>query len=418
MEEHLYEEVIERMDFSKEQTDEEVEMLLDEVVCRRGREMGITARQRERIQGKLFNRLRRHDVLQELLDDPSVTEVMVNGPDKIFVERGGVIYPSEKKFSGVQRLEEVIQQIVSEVNRVVNESSPIVDARLKDGSRVNVVLPPVAIDGPSLTIRKFGRNVWSLRELAEKGMLTTEAATFLEGMVRSGANLFVSGGTGTGKTTFLNALACEIPKEERIVLIEDSAELKIRQPNLVRLEMRNANNEGVNPITIRDLIRTSLRMRPDRIIVGEVRDGACMDMLSAMNTGHSGSMSTGHGNSPADMLSRLETMALMGAALPLPAIRAQIGSALNFIIHLSRDKRGERKVVSVMEVRGYDRQRDEIRLAPIFIREGESDSLVRVGEADFGEGFPTENSGEAGENHLLCGGSMSSGRSAGICVLP
>ena len=226
-------------------------------------------------------------------------------------------------------------------------------------------------------------------------MLTTEAATFLEGMVRSGANLFVSGGTGTGKTTFLNALTCEIPKEERIVLIEDSAELKIRQPNLVRLEMRNANNEGVNPITIRDLIRTSLRMRPDRIIVGEVRDGACMDMLSAMNTGHSGSMSTGHGNSPADMLSRLETMALMGAALPLPAIRAQIGSALNFIIHLSRDKRGERKVVSVMEVRGYDRQRDEIRLAPIFIREGESDSLVRVGEADFGEGFPTENSGEA-----------------------
>ena len=384
MEEHLYEEVIERMDFSKEQTDEEVELLLDEVVCRRGRELGITARQRERIQGKLFNRLRRHDVLQELLDDPSVTEVMVNGPDRIFVERGGVIYPSEKKFSGVQRLEEVIQQIVSEVNRVVNESSPIVDARLKDGSRVNVVLHPVAIDGPSLTIRKFGRNVWSLGELAEKGMLTTETATFLAEMVRSGANLFVSGGTGTGKTTFLNALACEIPKEERIILIEDSAELKIRQPNLVRLEMRNANNEGVNPITIRDLIRTSLRMRPDRIIVGEVRDGACMDMLSAMNTGHSGSMSTGHGNSPADMLSRLETMALMGAALPLPAIRAQIGSAINFMIHLSRDRAGERKVISVMEVRGYDRERDEIRLATIFARDGENDSLVRKEEARFG----------------------------------
>lgn len=417
MEEHLYEEVIEQMDFSKEQTDEEVERLLDEVVCRRGRELGITALQRERIQGRLFNRLRRHDVLQELLDDPSVTEVMVNGPDRIFVERGGVIYPSEKKFSGVQRLEEVIQQIVSEVNRVVNESSPIVDARLKDGSRVNVVLPPVAIDGPSLTIRKFGRNVWTLDELARKGMLTADAASFLAKMVRCGANLFVSGGTGTGKTTFLNALACEIPKEERIVLIEDSAELKIHQPNLVRLEMRNANNEGVHRITIRELIRTSLRMRPDRIIVGEVRDGACMDMLSAMNTGHSGSMSTGHGNSPADMLSRLETMALMGAALPLPAIRAQIGSAINFMVHLSRDKAGERKVVSVVEVRGYDRQRDEIRLAPIFVREGESEGLAQVGTANFGEGFPFANSGEAGKDCLLCGGGLPAGRSAGVCVL-
>ena len=215
VEERLYEEVIERMDFSKEQTDGEVEMLLDDVVCTRGREMGITAQQREKIQGRLFNRLRRHDVLQELLDDPLVTEVMVNGPDRIFVERGGVIYPSEKKFSGVQRLEEVIQQIVSEVNRVVNESSPIVDARLKDGSRVNVVLPPVAIDGPALTIRKFGRNVWTLEELAGRKMLSFEAAAFLAGMVRRGANLFVSGGTGTGKTTFLNALAGEIPKEER-----------------------------------------------------------------------------------------------------------------------------------------------------------------------------------------------------------
>ena len=416
MEERLYEEVIERMDFSKEQTDGEVEMLLDDVVCTRGREMGITAQQREKIQGRLFNRLRRHDVLQELLDDPLVTEVMVNGPDRIFVERGGVIYPSEKKFSGVQRLEEVIQQIVSEVNRVVNESSPIVDARLKDGSRVNVVLPPVAIDGPALTIRKFGRNVWTLEELAGRKMLSFEAAAFLAGMVRRGANLFVSGGTGTGKTTFLNALAGEIPKEERVVLIEDSAELKIHQPNLVRMEMRNANNEGVQQITIRELIRTSLRMRPDRIIVGEVRDGACMDMLSAMNTGHSGSMSTGHGNSPTDMLSRLETMALMGAALPLPAIRAQIGSAINFMIHLSRDKTGERKVVSIMEVRGYDRQRDEIRLEPIFVRKGEG--LVRVGEAEFVENFPIADSSEAGKNHLLCSGSVSSGGSVGICVLP
>ena len=418
MEEYLYEEVIEQMDFSKEQTDEEVEVLLDEVICRRGRELGITALQREKLQGRLFNRLRRHDVLQELLDDPSVTEVMVNGPDRIFVERAGIIYPSEKKFSGVQRLEEVIQQIVSEVNRVVNESSPIVDARLKDGSRVNVVLPPVAIDGPSLTIRKFGKNVWTLDELTEKGMLTAEAADFLSQMVRCGANLFVSGGTGTGKTTFLNALACEIPKEERIVLIEDSAELKIHQPNQVRLEMRNANNEGVHQITIRELIRTSLRMRPDRIIVGEVRDGACMDMLSAMNTGHSGSMSTGHGNSPADMLSRLETMALMGAALPLPAIRAQIGSAINFMIHLSRDKAGERKVVSIMEVRGYDRERDEIRLAAIFARDGENDGLVRKEVARFGGDITTTDPGaDDKDNYLRSGGSFA-GRNAGVCVLP
>lgn len=383
-EELLYAEVIEQLDFSRELTDGEVEVLLDEIICRRGRELGFTAAWRERIQGKLFNRLRRLDVLQELLEDASVTEVMVNGPDNIFVERDGVLYPSGKKFSSRERLEDVIQQIVSEVNRVVNESSPIVDARLKDGSRVNVVLPPVAIDGPALTIRKFGRRVWTLGQLAEMKMLTAEAAEFLGQMVESGANLFVSGGTGTGKTTFLNALACAIPNRERIVLIEDSAELKINQPNLVRLEMRNANGEGANQITIRELIRTSLRMRPDRIIVGEVRDGACMDMLSAMNTGHSGSMSTGHGNSPTDMLSRLETMALMGAALPLPAIRAQIGSALNFMIHLSRDKQGERRVVSIMEVRGYDRNRDEIRLVPIFVWSAEKGVLESVEKPIFG----------------------------------
>lgn len=393
-EELLYAEVIEQLDFSRELTDGEVEVLLDEIICRRGRELGFTAASREVLQGKLFNRLRRLDVLQELLEDASVTEVMVNGPDNIFVERDGVLYPSGKKFSSRERLEDVIQQIVSGVNRVVNESSPIVDARLKDGSRVNVVLPPVAIDGPALTIRKFGRRVWTLEQLAEMQMLTAEAAAFLARMVEEGANLFVSGGTGTGKTTFLNALACAIPNRERIVLIEDSAELKINQPNLVRLEMRNANGEGANQITIRELIRTSLRMRPDRIIVGEVRDGACMDMLSAMNTGHSGSMSTGHGNSPADMLSRLETMALMGAALPLPAIRAQIGSALNFMIHLSRDKEGERRVVSIMEVRGYDRNRDEIRLVPIFARSAETGVLESVERPVFGGVGETPAAGE------------------------
>lgn len=383
-EELLYAEVIGELDFSRELADEEVETVLDEIICRRGRELGLTAVQREQLQSRLFNRLRRLDVLQELLEDDSVTEVMVNGPDNIFVERDGVLYPSGKKFSSRERLEDVIQQIVSGVNRVVNESSPIVDARLKDGSRVNVVLPPVALDGPALTIRKFGRRVWTLPQLTKMRMLTDEAAEFLGCMVKNGANLFVSGGTGSGKTTFLNALACEIPQQERIVLIEDSAELKINQPNLVRLEMRNANGEGTHQITIRELIRTSLRMRPDRIIVGEVRDGACMDMLAAMNTGHSGSMSTGHGNSPMDMLSRLETMALMGATLPLPAIRGQIGSALNFMIHLSRDKAGERRVVSIVEVRGYDRNRDEIRLVPIYTLSSEKGVLERVAEPVFG----------------------------------
>ena len=375
----LYEEVIDRLDFSRTMEDGEVEELLDEVLCQRGRELGLTARQREALRRKLFNRLRRLDVLQELLEDPSITEIMVNGPERIFVERNGVLYPCEKNFASRDRLEDVIQQIVSKVNRMVNESSPIVDARLEDGSRVNVVLKPVALDGPVLTIRKFAGQVWSLDQLAEMGMITGQAALFLGEMVRRGANMFVSGGTGTGKTTFLNALACAIPQEERIVLIEDSAELKINQPNLVRLEMRNANGEGASQITIRELIRTSLRMRPDRIIVGEVRDGACIDMLTAMNTGHSGSLSTGHANSPADMLSRLETMALMGAVLPLAAIRAQIGSALNFIIHLSRDRQGVRRVISITEVGEYDRSRDQIGLTPIFVFDEKEGRLEKVG---------------------------------------
>ena len=379
----MYTEMIDRLDFSRTLEDGEVEELLDEVLCQRGRALGLTAGQREELRRKVFNRLRRLDVLQELLEDPSITEIMVNGPERIFIERNGILYPCEKTFASRARLEDVIQQIVSKVNRVVNESSPIVDARLEDGSRVNVVLKPVALDGPVLTIRKFARQVWSLSQLAEMDMITEEAALFLEEMVRGGANMFVSGGTGTGKTTFLNALACAIPPMERIVLIEDSAELKINQPNLVRLEMRNTNGEGASQITIRELIRTSLRMRPDRIIVGEVRDGACMDMLTAMNTGHSGSLSTGHANSPADMLSRLETMALMGAALPLAAIRAQISSALNFIIHLSRDRGGKRRVMSISEVGEYDRGRDQIGLTPIFVFDEGSERLEKVGEAAF-----------------------------------
>lgn len=390
----LYAEMIDRLDFSRPLEDDEVEELLDEVLCQRGRAFGLTVGQREELRRKIFNRLRRLDVLQDLLEDPSITEIMVNGPERIFIERNGILYPCEKKFATRERLEDVIQQIVSRVNRVVNESSPIVDARLEDGSRVNVVLKPVALDGPVLTIRKFASQVWNLKQLAEMGMITEQAAIFLEKMVCMGANMFVSGGTGTGKTTFLNALACAIPPKERIVLIEDSAELKISQPNLVRLEMRNANGEGATQITIRELIRTSLRMRPDRIVVGEVRDGACMDMLTAMNTGHSGSLSTGHANSPVDMLSRLETMALMGAVLPLAAIRAQISSALNFIIHLSRDRGGIRRVISITEVGEYDRDRDKIGLTPIFIFDERVGGLEKVGNSVFAGEKETPAAGE------------------------
>lgn len=351
--------------------DEELYDCIDQAIAEAAEHRYLPLRQRLELKTRLFDSFRRLDILQELVDDPEVTEIMVNGKDKIFVEKKGRICRWESGFDDTEQLEDMIQQIVSRINRVVNVAHPIVDARLEDGSRVHVVLPPVALDGPVVTIRKFPEPI-TPEKLIALGSLSGEAAGFLERLVRSGYNLFISGGTGSGKTTFLNAMSGFIPGTERVITIEDSAELQIRQiPNLVRMETRNANGEGEGAIEISDLIRASLRMRPDRIIVGEVRGKECLDMLQALNTGHSGSLSTGHGNSPRDMLSRLETMTLMAAELPLPAVRSQIASAIDILVHLGRLRDRSRKVLEIVEVGEY--VDGEIQLNPLyrFVEEGE-----------------------------------------------
>jgi pilus assembly protein CpaF len=305
------------------------------------------------------------DVLQELVDSEDVTEIMINGTDNIFVEKAGRIYEWEKHFDSKEKLENVIQQIVAKCNRVVNEASPIVDARLSNGSRVNIVLAPVALNGPIVTIRRFPKNPISMEDLLRFGSITKEAVEELQKWVIAGYNIFISGGTGSGKTTFLNALSNYIPSSERVITIEDSAELQLQGiPNLVKLETRNANTEGAKPITIRDLIKSSLRMRPDRIIVGEVRGSEALDMLQALNTGHDGSLSTGHANSSRDMLSRLETMVLMGMDLPLEAVRRQIASGVDIIVHLGRLRDRSRRVIEIVEILGYEN--GEIITCPIY----------------------------------------------------
>ncbi|MGL5435899.1 MAG: CpaF family protein [Lachnospiraceae bacterium] len=324
----------------------------------------LPLKQRIEIRNRLFDGFRRLGILQELVDDPAVTEIMVNGKDNIFIEKKGIISRWDHGFDQVEQLEDLIQQIVSRINRTVNVSSPIADARLEDGSRVHVVLPPAALDGPVVTIRKFPEPI-DIRRLITLGSLNQEVAEFLERLVKAGYNLFISGGTGSGKTSFLNAMSGFIPAGDRVITIEDSAELQIRQvANLVRLETRNANAEGEGAIEISDLIRASLRMRPTRIIVGEVRGRECLDMLQALNTGHSGSLSTGHGNNPRDMLSRLETMTLMAADLPLAAVRSQIASAIDILVHLGRLRDKSRKVLEIVEIGGYID--GEIRLNPLY----------------------------------------------------
>lgn len=316
------------------------------------------------------------DVLQELLEDNSVTEIMINGTEKIFLERNGKLSMWNRSFSNREKLEDVIQQMVSKCNRVVNEASPIVDARLENGARVNIVLSPIAINGPIVTIRRFPDKPIGMEELIGFGALTKEIADFLEKLVIAGYNILISGGTGSGKTTFLNALSHYIPKEERIITIEDSAELQIQGiSNLVRLETRNANVENCKEITIRDLIKSALRMRPDRIIVGEVRGAEAIDMIQAFNTGHDGSLSTGHANSAKDMLYRLETMILMGISLPLPAIRRQIASGVDIIIHLGRMRDKTRKVLEIVEVLGMEQEEIEIQTLYQFTEEGEGKSV-------------------------------------------
>ena len=362
--------VQEQLDLSRELSDEEVQELIDREILKTSRENCLLLEEKLRLQKELFNSMRRLDMLQELIEDPDVTEIMVNGPRDIFIERSGRLIRWERSFSSKGKLEDVVQQIVSFCNRSVSKANPIADARLADGSRVNIVLDPVALNGPVVTIRRFPKEPVRMRQLLEWGSISAEAAAFLQQVVKAGYNIFVSGGTGSGKTTVLNALSEYIPSDERIITIEDNAELQLdRVTNLVTLEARNANLEGEREITIRDLIKTSLRMRPDRIIVGEIRGAEAIDMLQAMNTGHDGSLSTGHANSPGDMLSRLETMVLMGMELPLTAVRRQIASGVDLIVHLGRLRDGSRKVLEIVELDGMEQ--GEIRLRPLFTFEEE-----------------------------------------------
>ena len=351
----LYEKVMFRLDMSRETGEEELQEIILGVLEETEKEEFLPLNEKIRISRELFNAFRRLDILQDLIEDESITEIMVNGTENIFYEKGGRLYRADRHFISEERLCDVIQQIVGETNRYVNESSPVADARLKDGSRVNVVLKPVAVNGPIMTIRKFPSEAVTMEQLVRIGSLTEEAAEFIRCLVQSKYNIFVSGGTGAGKTTFLNAMSDYIPKDERIITIEDNAELQIQGvENLVRLEARGANPEGEGEVTIRDLSRSALRMRPDRIIVGEVRGEETVDMISsAMLNGHSGSMSTGHANNPADMIHRLETMMMMGIDLPLQAIQRQIASALDIIIHLGRLRDKSRKVIQIEEVTGY-----------------------------------------------------------------
>lgn len=361
----IQEELIRELDQGCSFSDEALRDEIDARVLKQGQNNYLSIEEKMQLVRRIFNSIRRLDVLQELLEDDTITEIMVNGPEHIFVERDGRLTDSGKRFQSQERLENVIQQIVSKVNRVVNESTPIVDVRLLDGSRVNVVLPPVALDGPAMTIRRFPETPFSMDKLVEIGSISEEAVGFLRMLVEARYNIFISGGTGSGKTTFLNALSNFIPSSERIITIEDSAELQIQNvPNLVRLESRNANLEGKNAITIRDLVRSALRQRPDRIIIGEIRDAAVIELLSAMNTGHDGSISTGHANSPMDMLRRLETLVLTGMDIPLPAVRSQIASAIEIVVQLGRLRDKTRKVLEIDEIEGI--QGGEIILRQLY----------------------------------------------------
>jgi len=353
--ENIRKELLDSLDFTEEISDEKMLEKIDEFIIFKNKKLHLTLKEKEKIRKDLFASVRKLDILQELVDDCAVTEIMVNGTDNIFVEKEGRIFKWERRFQSMEKLQDVIQQIVSGCNRVVNEASPIVDARLLNGSRVNIVLNPIALNGPAITIRRFPDMPITMDKLIQIGSITEEAADFLKNLVQAKYNIFISGGTGSGKTTFLNALSAYIPKDERIITIEDNAELQIQDiPNLIKLETRNANLEGCAAISIRDLIKSSLRMRPDRIIVGEVRGGEAIDMMQAYNSGHDGSMSTGHANGAEDMLNRLATMVLMGMELPLMAIRQQIASGIDIIIHLGRLRDKTRKVLEIVEVDGFE----------------------------------------------------------------
>ena len=378
----LQEKVLEMLDYSKETSDEELLRIVEVVISREGG--SLTDAEQNQMTKEVFNSLRRMDVLQELLEDESVTEIMVNGARDLFIERGGKLTRYEGCFESERKLLDIAQQMAAESNRRINEACPITDTRLPCGSRVNIVLPPVALNGPVITIRKFAKESMTMERLIALGSLTEEVAEVLKNLVKAGYNIFISGGTGSGKTTFLNALSNYIPREERVVTIEDSAELQIRNiPNLVRLEVKNANVEGNHAVEIRDLIRASLRMRPDRIIVGEVRGEEAIDMLQAMNTGHDGSLSTGHANSCEDILSRLETMVLLASEIPILAVRKQIASAIDIVIQLGRLRDKSRKVLEISELCGCEGQ--EIRICPLyrFVESGEDENGRVLGTLEY-----------------------------------
>ena len=370
--------LMERLDLARELSDEEILEEIDDLILGRMREYCLSLKEKVQLRQELFHSVRKLDVLQELIEDETVTEIMVNGPDAIFVERAGKLTKWDKTFTSGEKLEDVIQQIVGKCKRVVNESMPIVDARLDNGARVNAVIRPVALNGPILTIRRFPDTPITMEKLIALGSLPSECAEFLAALVRARYSMVIGGGTGSGKTTFLGALSNYIPPDERLITIEDNAELKIQGiANLVRLEAKMANMEGAASITIRDLIKTALRMRPDRIIVGEVRGGEAVDMLQALNTGHDGSLSTAHANSASDMLSRLETMTLMGVDLPLEAIRRQIASGVDILIHLGRMRDKSRKVLEITEICGFENH--EIKTRTLY-RWQEGKGLVQTAE--------------------------------------
>lgn len=375
--EEIRRKVLEEVDLSRDVSDEEILRLIRQEVMEQGNRHSLSLEERVSVQRDVFNSLRKLDVLEDLLADDEVTEIMVNGADSIFVEKHGRIERSDKRFSSDEKLYDVIQQIVAANNRIVNEMTPIVDCRLEDGSRVNVVLPPASVEGSILSIRRFPKEPMRMADLVRIGSLSEEMVECLRLLVVSGYNIFVSGGTGSGKTTFLNALTEFVPEDERVITIEDSAELQpIGVPNLVRLEARDANLEGKLRISIRDLVRTSLRMRPDRVVVGECRGEEALEVLTAANTGHDGSLSTAHANSCRDMIARLETMVLMGMELPMAAIRSQIASGIDVFVHLGRLKDRSRKVLEIAEVVGIEN--GEVQLATLyeFVQTGEEDGKV------------------------------------------
>ena len=366
LKQNLQKELLKILELGGEWSDEEIMNQIDDLIVAASKHTYLSGYRKLMLKQELFNSVRRLDLLQELVDDKEISEIMVNGAGSIFYEKFGKVYRWEKSFDSNEKLEDVIQQIVAGANRQVNEASPIVDARLADGSRVNVVLKPIALNGPILTIRKFPDKPMDMECLIKEDAISQEAADFLKKMVKAKYNIFISGGTSTGKTTMLNALMQYVPGEERVITIEDSAELQIRNiKNLVKLEARNASSDGDHQISIRDLIKSAMRMRPDRIIVGEVRGAESVDMIQAMSSGHDGSISTGHSGSPEEMLSRLETMILMGTDIPLIAIRKQIASAIDIVIQLERMRDKSRRVTEITEIVGFEN--GEIQLNPLFV---------------------------------------------------